>query len=124
MAVRILLVDDHADTLRVYARILEKAGYATSSADCVQAALERAAVEPFDLIISDIHLTDGDGLSLMRQLRDGHALRGIAVTGSGIDITESMCRDAGFGCYLTKPVSVPDLLAAIDTLINPPSAAR
>jgi CheY-like chemotaxis protein len=118
MSLRILLVDDHADTLRVYARILEKAGYVTQPAETIAAALARAAAEPFDLVISDIHLSDSDGCTLMRQLRDRHSLRGIAITGSGIGVDEQVCREAGFGAYLVKPVNVPDLMAAIANLVG------
>ncbi len=59
----ILLVDDHADTLRVMSRLLRKLDHQVTTADCKSAALAAAASKQFDLLISDIGLPDGTGSS-------------------------------------------------------------
>ena len=66
---RVLLVDDHADTLRSMDRLLRVRGYQVCVASTVAAALEAAATHPFDLLISDVGLPDGSGMDLMRELR-------------------------------------------------------
>lgn len=113
---RILLVEDHADTRVLLARLLRSRGHEVHTADSVAAALQAAQKHPLDLLISDLSLPDGSGLDLMRQLKDTH-LKGISVSGHGAaeDIREA--RDAGFVSHLTKPISLHQLETAIrDTL--------
>lgn len=100
---RILLVEDHGDTRSVLARLLQSLGYSVRPAGSVSAALELAAAEPFDLLISDIGLPDGTGRDVMSALR-ARGIRGIAVSGFGTpqDIQRSL--DAGFSSHLTKPI--------------------
>ena len=57
--VNILMVDDHADTNRAMKRLLEKLGHRVATADSVAAGLAAADAAPFDLLISDIGLPDG-----------------------------------------------------------------
>ena len=110
---KILLVDDHPDTLLTMSKLLRKWGCSIVTADCVQAALEQAARDSFDLLISDLGLPDGSGLDIMRELKHRYALRGIALSGYGTeeDIRQSL--EAGFEEHLTKPVSFQDLRRAI-----------
>src|SRR5438874_11965190 len=64
---RILVVEDHEDTLRVMVRLLELAGHSVRTAGGVGEALEAASGEAFDLIISDVGLPEGRGLDVMRK---------------------------------------------------------
>ncbi len=68
--IRVLLVEDHADTARAMVKLLERAGYQVEWADRVAAALEVAANRTFDVIVSDLGLPDGSGYELMRALKD------------------------------------------------------
>jgi CheY-like chemotaxis protein len=116
---RILLVDDHLDTVRPMQLFLEASGYQVRTAGSVEAALQAAAREEFDLLVSDIGLPDGSGEELVRQLRaEGHNLPGIALSGRGMqeDIERSLA--AGFQVHLTKPVSPQQLQTTIDKLEN------
>jgi PAS domain S-box-containing protein len=112
---RILLVDDNTDTLRYLATVLRQRGHEVVTADCVAAA--RAAVNeakvPFDLLLSDIELPDGDGMYLMRELSARRPIPGIAVSGFGAEEDRRLSREAGFFEHLTKPVDVGRLEAAI-----------
>jgi PAS domain S-box-containing protein len=112
---RILLVDDNTDTLRYLATVLRQRGHEVVTADCVAAA--RAAVNeakvPFDLLLSDIELPDGDGMYLMRELRARGQIPGIAVSGFGAEEDRRLSREAGFFEHLTKPVDLNRLEAAI-----------
>jgi PAS domain S-box-containing protein len=112
---RILLVDDNLDTLRYLSTVLRQRGHVVVTADCVAAA--RAAVNeailPFDLLLSDIELPDGDGHFLMRELSASVRIPGIAVSGFGAEEDVRQSREAGFFEHLTKPVEFSSLLAAI-----------
>jgi len=114
----ILLVDDHEDTARAMGRLLEHLGHKVTLADSVAGALDAFAARKFDVLVSDIGLPDGSGLDLMRQLRQTHAVRGIALSGFGMEEDLQKSREAGFARHLTKPVSFERLEAAIRELTN------
>jgi PAS domain S-box-containing protein len=110
---RILLVEDHCDTAEIMARLMEAAGHRVRTADCVAAALREAGSGEFDVVVSDIGLPDGSGHDLMRELRARHRLRGIALSGYGMEEDLQRSREAGFALHLTKPVDLRRLEAAL-----------
>jgi signal transduction histidine kinase len=103
-AYRLLVVEDHQPTLDVLARLLRKQGHDVVTADTVAAALRCAAQGRFDLVISDIGLPDGNGVDLMAQLTRDYGLRGIALSGYGMEADFARTKDAGFLAHLIKPV--------------------
>ncbi len=116
---QILLVEDHADTLAAMAQLLEMFGYAVRTADSVASALQVAEGERIDVVVSDIGLPDGSGLDLMRQLLARQPVRGIALSGFGMEEDLRKSREAGFVEHLTKPVDFAQLqrvLARVMTL--------
>ena len=108
IACRVLLVEDHFDTLKVMDRLLRSFGCAVTTAMSVRQALEAAGREHFDLLVSDIGLPDGSGIELMRQLGE-HGLKGIALSGYGQDDDRRRSREAGFVEHLVKPVNFDQL---------------
>jgi CheY-like chemotaxis protein len=116
---RILLVDDHFDSVRPMQLFLEAIGYKVTTAESVEAALRATMQEKFDLLVSDIGLPDGSGNDLIRQLRGkGHKLPSIALSGYGMEQDIKRSRAAGFQVHLTKPVSPQHLRTTIDQLIS------
>ncbi|HMO25459.1 MAG TPA: ATP-binding protein, partial [Tepidisphaeraceae bacterium] len=115
---RILFVEDHEDTARLMVRYLGSLGYAVQHAPDSAAAVASAAEGKFDLIISDLGLPDGNGIELMRQLRDRHpTLTGICLSGFGMESDVLATREAGFAEHLTKPIELPQLRAAIQRVL-------
>jgi signal transduction histidine kinase len=110
---RLLVVEDHEDTARVLGRLLRASGYEVKTAGSVAAALQLAASHPFDLVVSDIGLPDATGHDLMREIRERHGLKGIAMTGYGMDEDIRKSFDAGFVDHIVKPVNVAQLEAVI-----------
>ena len=110
---RILLVEDHVDTVRALSRLLGSVGYYVRAAGSIREAMDLTQTESFDLLISDIALPDGSGLDLMRRLSAVGPTKGIAVSGYGDESYVSHSREAGFAAHLTKPTDLPCLLAAI-----------
>jgi signal transduction histidine kinase len=110
---RLLLVEDHPDTSRVMTRLLRSLDHDVHAVGDVRAALRTAEVQQFDLVISDIGLPDGSGLELMRQLRERYQLKGIALSGYGMEDDMRRSREAGFDAHVTKPVDFDSLAAAI-----------
>lgn len=117
-AARILLVEDHGDTLRILRRLLSAQGYEVQTAGDVASAIDIADRMPLDLIISDLGLPDGTGLELMQRLKQGHHLKGIALSGYGMEEDVRKSHEAGFLMHLTKPVKPEQLLAAIRRLTS------
>jgi len=116
---RILLVDDHADSISCMQLFLKVKGYEVATADSVEAALKAVVRERFDLLVSDIGLPDGSGEDLLRRLRNmGHNLPSIALSGYGMEEDIARSRAAGFQIHLTKPVSPQNLQSAIDQLFK------
>jgi CheY-like chemotaxis protein len=111
---RILLVEDHADTRAVLARLLEHQGHTIFTAQDTASALRLAETCELELLISNIGLPDGTGYELMKRLRLKHpSLAGIALSGFGMPSDTDHSREAGFAEHLVKPVNLDSLQFAI-----------
>lgn len=113
---RILVVEDHDDTLRSMKLLLHRLGYEVLTADNMTDALRIAMQQPFDILLSDIGLPDGSGLELLKRIRSVREVPALALSGFGMDEDIERSRDAGFSDHLTKPVSIDRLQAAIAEL--------
>jgi two-component system, chemotaxis family, CheB/CheR fusion protein len=111
--VRVLLVEDHRDTARILSRLLTHSGHDVRVAHSGASALELAGEETFDILVSDIGLPDITGYELMTQIKDRHAIKGIALTGYGMEEDMRRSRDAGFSEHVVKPVNIAQLEEAI-----------
>ncbi|MEP6603504.1 MAG: MASE1 domain-containing protein [Spartobacteria bacterium] len=113
-SLRILLVDDHKDTCTALERLLVRRGHLVATNHTLRSAMETAVRNQFDLLISDIALPDGTGIELMSYLRAMSNIRGIAISGFGMngDIEKSL--QAGFSEHLVKPLKIDKLEAAIE----------
>jgi PAS domain S-box-containing protein len=114
LACSILLVEDHADTRRIMTRLLTSLGCKVESAATVADALQLAVRQRFDLLVSDLGLPDATGFDLMREVKAKYNLRGIALSGYGMDEDIARSREAGFEAHLTKPVN----LAALEHVLQ------
>ena len=110
----LLVVEDHQPTREVLERLLRKQGHVVDSASSVEAALALAAAGHFDLVISDIGLPDGNGVELMVQLTRNYGLRGIALSGYGMNEDLARTKDAGFLAHLVKPIDFERLSQVIE----------
>jgi two-component system CheB/CheR fusion protein len=114
---RMLLIEDHEDSAEILSRLLARDGAEVRVARCGQDALAEAAARPFDVVISDIGLPDIPGYELLpRLLAQQPGLRGIALSGFGMEEDVARCREAGFRKHLTKPVDFQKLRAVIRSI--------
>lgn len=125
--VRILLVDDHADTCAIMGQILTAMGHEVTLAYSLAQAVAVASARPLDLLISDLSLTDGSGLDVLREVSGIQPVKAIAVSGYGMEEDMAASREAGFLAHLTKPIDVKALGAQIArvfaSVIPPPCPA-
>jgi PAS domain S-box-containing protein len=116
--VRLLLVEDHVDTARALARLLESRGFTTEIAPSVATALEAIEREEFDLYLCDLGLPDGTGIDLIRKIRETRKTPAIALTGFGMQEDVDRAQKAGFDAHLTKPVNLQKLEATMWRLLQ------
>ncbi len=116
---RLLIVEDHGDTARALARLLENRGFTTKIAQNVTTALETIEREEFDLLLCDLGLPDGTGMDLIKKVRESRQTPAIALTGFGMQEDVDRAQGAGFDAHLTKPVNLQKLEATIWRLLQP-----
>ena len=112
----ILLVEDHEPTRSVLAKLLRERSYKVLGTATVAGALELAANHHFEFVVSDLGLPDGSGYELMKQLSERHGLKGIALSGYGMEQDIVRSKEAGFVGHLTKPVSFRTLERVLDNV--------
>lgn len=109
----ILLVEDHEPTRAALSQLLIRRHYQVTAVGSAGEARAAAAERPFDLLISDIGLPDGSGYDLMAALSEAGPVKGIALTGYGMERDISRSQEAGFKTHLTKPIRMELLERAI-----------
>jgi two-component system, chemotaxis family, CheB/CheR fusion protein len=114
---KILLVENHQDTLAVLVRYLEQRGHKVWSATDMESALELLRENSMDVLISDIALPSGSGWELMRQIRTFmEPPFSIAMSGYSIASDRKKSIDAGFQHHLVKPFLPDELDTILDRL--------
>ncbi|MDX6611977.1 MAG: hypothetical protein QOD75_1163 [Blastocatellia bacterium] len=116
--VRVLIVEDEADTRALLALMLEKAGAEVSQSSNSKDALARITELQPHLLLSDIGLPLADGYELIRTLRDSplEALKhipAIALTAYATDRDRDLALAAGYHLHLAKPIEAVELIAAV-----------
>jgi two-component system response regulator PrrA len=116
---RVLVVDDEADFLATYERLLRRQGYEVVTATSRATGLAALAGEPPHLVISDVRLPDGDGLDVVRAARGlPEPMPVIVVTGYPSHETRRAALAAGATTFLAKPFAAAVLLAAIRSSVD------
>jgi CheY-like chemotaxis protein len=106
---RLLLVDDHEDSLALTRLMLERKGYDVVTARSATEALARASEQHFEVLVTDIGLPDESGLTILPAMVRRGPVVGIAVSGFGRDVDVARSKAAGYVQHLTKPVSIQRL---------------
>ena len=116
---RLLIVEDDGSLAAGLARALVLEGHATEHLETGEAALERIAEEPFDLVVLDIGLPGIDGFEVLRRLRlAGHAMPVLVLTARDAVGDRVHGLDLGADDYMTKPFALPELAARVRALIR------
>jgi PAS domain S-box-containing protein len=118
-SLHLLLVDDHADTRLILSRLLEKSGHTVSCAHCAEGALKLLERERFDALISDIGLPDRSGYELISEAKQRQSLKGVALSGYGMEEDVRRSLEAGFDYHLTKPIDFGELLSLLVKIASP-----
>lgn len=125
-ALNIIVVEDHDELREVTVEALQIMGHVVRGVDCAEALDDELGAFHADLLVLDINLPGEDGISLARRIRASTPDIGIIMVtarGEVRDITRGY--GSGADLYLTKPISMEELGAAVQALSRRirPSAA-
>ncbi|UKI07049.1 MULTISPECIES: response regulator transcription factor [Variovorax] len=124
MTVRILLVEDEPEMASVLRTALHKRGVLVDHAATLADGGRHVEATPYDALVLDRRLPDGDGLSLVSDLRAaGNHIPVLMLTARDALDDRVQGLDAGADDYLGKPFAVEELLARIRALLRRPAAA-
>jgi CheY-like chemotaxis protein len=112
-SLRILVVEDHLDTLEVVCFYLRYTGHDVIGARSKQEAAEAVQQASCDVLISDIGLSDGSGWDLIGELGERRPKYAIAMSAYGTRADVERSFQAGFRHHLVKPVSLEKLAAVL-----------
>ncbi len=115
----ILVVDDEAEIREGLEALLSSEHFEVTLADSAEAGLQELGERPFDLMLLDVSLPDGNGLDLLREIRQRDpALSVILITAYGsIDMARQAFK-SGAHDYITKPWSNDELIAQVSQAIE------
>ena len=110
---RILVVEDHTDTLQALSRLLNHFGHEVSTADDVRSALEMINAKEFDVVLCDIALPDGNGYDVIAEAKRKGTAKAVALSGFAARDDIDRGREAGFDFHLAKPVDFHELRSVL-----------
>lgn len=109
----VLVVDDEPAIQRTLSAGLRARGYEVRTAATGQEAVQAVAADPPDLVILDLGLPDIDGVQVCRRLRVWTQIPIVVLSAEASDYRKVLALDEGADDYLTKPFSMPELLARV-----------
>jgi two-component system CheB/CheR fusion protein len=121
MSQKVLLVEDSTDTMEMMRALFSATGCEVLTADTAEKALEIAAAEIPNIIISDIGMPNMDGYEMLaglRRIRGLENVHAIAVSGYATEEDVARARAAGYSAHLAKPVDIDKLIAVIQNLTS------
>ena len=127
--IRILLVEDNEDSREMLKVLFAQYNYETTTAASAAEALAALEKNKYDILISDIGMSGGDGYELIRKIRQftpekGGQIPAVALTGYASVQDRDLAVQAGFQEHFSKPVEIDGLIALIEKLLNRVPQAR
>jgi signal transduction histidine kinase/CheY-like chemotaxis protein len=117
-SLKVLLAEDNLINRRIATQMLERLGHQVVSVTNGLEALAHSAVQPFDVVLMDVQMPELDGLAATRALRERERYTGqrvpvIALTAHAMAGDQENCLAAGMDDYVSKPVEMEALSAAL-----------
>ena len=112
-SLRILVVEDHNDTLEALSRLLNHFGHEISTANDAQSALDMISSNEFDVVLCDIALPDGNGYDVITEAKRKRAVKAVALSAFAARDDIERGKKAGFDFHLAKPVDFHELRSVL-----------
>jgi len=110
----IVLVEDHDILRQMLQQALQEAGHQVVALSCAEELEDVAGGQPADVFLIDLNLPGEDGLSLTERVRTAYPLAGLIIVTARAGLQDKLEGYArGADMYLSKPVEVPELCAAV-----------
>src|SRR5262249_30186376 len=110
---QVLIIEDEPAIGEILRVMLSSEGYRTiEAATAARAEIEARSHKP-DLLLVDLGLPDGDGLTVIRHVRAWSPVPIIVISARTMETAKIAALDAGADDYVTKPFSAPELLARV-----------
>lgn len=110
---RILVVEDHNDTLQALSRLLRHFGHEISLADGAKSAMNMIDSKEFDVVLCDIALPDGSGYDVVAAAKRKRPVTAVALSGFAASEDIERGKKAGFDFHLAKPVDFHELRSVL-----------
>jgi DNA-binding response OmpR family regulator len=119
LPMKILIVEDNRELAETLVHYLKQEGYLCETAYNYQAAEEKVHLYEYDVIVLDITLPDGNGLEILKQLKQSRPDEGVLII-SAKDALDDKLTGLNLGAddYLTKPFHLAELNARIQSLLR------
>ncbi len=127
LPLRILLTEDNTVNQKLALRILQQMGYRADVAGNGLEAIESLERQTYDVVLMDVQMPEMDGLEASRQIcqrwRREERPRIIAMTANAMHGDRERCLEAGMDDYVSKPIRVEELVAALSRCQPRPETA-
>jgi len=115
----ILIVDDEDYILALMEEVLRILGYQPLAAANAKQALQILAMQPVDLVITDMEMPGVSGINLLQQVKQTHpSIPVVLITGYGPERAARVAEECGADGFLGKPFHIEDLRFCISRLIE------
>jgi DNA-binding response OmpR family regulator len=122
--VRVLVIEDEVRIVEILRSALSRSGFAVDAVGLCEDARAALAVNPYDAVILDLGLPDGDGLRLLKDMRaQGNAVPVLVLTARDAVEHRVAGLDTGADDYLIKPFAMSEVIARIKALLRRPEGA-
>jgi CheY-like chemotaxis protein len=128
-ALRVLVAEDNPTNQKLVSVLLDQQGHHVTIVHNGRLAVERAAQEPFDIILMDVQMPEMSGLEATAAIREREQSLGghipiVAMTAHAMTGDREHCLAAGMDAYVSKPLRLDELLAVVDGLFTSVTQAR
>jgi CheY-like chemotaxis protein len=126
-SVSILVVDDQASNLHLYATLLRKAGYEVDTCDNGDACLQILEHKRYQVVLTDVVLGGKSGLDVLDFVRKGKGINKdtpiIVYTSDGSSVVRQQAATRGASMFLERPMPANELLSAVDLMVGDDAGA-
>jgi signal transduction histidine kinase len=115
----LVVVDADQEARELLTAVLEAAGASVTPVPSADAALESLRAGSFDVLVSDMEMTESEGLQLLKAAREGgHQMPAVAVTGFATADERQRISEAGYAAHIAKPVVAAGFVRTVAALVR------